>query len=179
MNDRNLLKMLLCAVEGRYFGKYRARVSNNQDPLNRGRIEVIVDNVLNENPVWALPCVPYAGPDVGMLFLPDVDTHVWVEFEGGNLCMPIWTGCFWKDGELAPGTMPNRRFIKTKEFTLEIDDEAGTLTLKANTGGAQIVITRNEVKVEAANNVTSTVGGRKTTLNIRKFDVNNGAFEVT
>ena len=98
---------------------------------------------------------------------------------GGDLRFPIWTGCFWKDKELPTPILPDRRFIKTKEFTIEIDDTAGTLTLKANGGGAQIVITRNQVQIEAAGDVTSTVGARKTSLSVKSFDVNDGAFEVT
>ena len=25
---------------------------------------------------------------------------VWIEFEGGDVSYPIWTGCYWRDGEL-------------------------------------------------------------------------------
>ena len=27
---------------------------------------------------------------------------VWIEFEGGDVSYPIWTGCFWRDGEAPP-----------------------------------------------------------------------------
>src|SRR5690606_31553092 len=155
-SDRRFKKDMLGAVGDRYYGKYRGRVHANLDPFNRGRLQVTVNGVLGSNPVWALPCVPYAGPDVGMFFLPEEGTNVWVEFEGGDLRYPIWTGCFWKANELPPLSLPDRRFIKTKEFTIEIDDTAGTLTLEANTGGAKIVITRNQVQLEAAGDVTST-----------------------
>jgi uncharacterized protein involved in type VI secretion and phage assembly len=177
--DQQSQKHMVTAVEGRYYGKYRARVHATTDPLNRGRLQVIVNGIFGENPIWALPCVPYAGANVGMFFLPEEGTNVWVEFEGGDVHYPIWTGCFWNTGELTPGSMVGRRFIKTKEFTLEIDDDAGTLTLEANGGGAQIVLTRNQVQIKAASDITSTVGGRKAKLNVQKFDVNDGAFEVT
>lgn len=178
-HTRKLERHLVDAVAGRYYGKYRARVHNNVDPENRGRLQVVVENIMNEVPIWALPCVPYAGPGVGMFFLPEEEAHVWVEFEGGHMGHPIWTGCFWKEGELAPGSVANRRFLKTKEFTIEIDDDAGTLTLSANAGGAKLTMTRNQIQLEAAGDITSTVGARKTTLNIKKFDVHDGALEIT
>lgn len=178
-NNRQFEKAVLGAVEGRFYGKYRARVHSNVDPENRGRLEVIVAGIMNEVPIWALPCVPYAGAGVGMFFLPDEGTNVWVEFEGGQIGRPIWTGCFWKDGELDPGSVANRRFLKTKEFTIEIDDDAGTLTLSANAGGARLTLTRNQVQLEAAGDITSAVGARKTALNVKKFDVHDGALEVT
>ena len=47
-----------------------------------------------------MPCVPYAGDGVGFKFLPAPGSGVWVEFEGGNLNHPIWSGCFWGDDEV-------------------------------------------------------------------------------
>jgi uncharacterized protein involved in type VI secretion and phage assembly len=173
----DIARELLTFIEGRYFGKYRARVTSNEDPLNRGSLQVTV-GVLGDDPVWALPCVPYAGTDVGMFFLPEEGSLVWVEFEGGDTSLPIWTGCFWQNDALV-GVPPNRRFIKTKEFTIEIDDETGTLTINANTGGAKLVMTRNQVQLEAAGDITSTVGGRKTKLDVKNFNVHDGALEIT
>lgn len=127
-----------------------------------------------------MPCVPFAGPGVGMVFLPPEDAGIWVEFEGGDLCYPIWTGCFWHRGELdGADYSAHRRLLKTKEFTVEIDDEAGTLAISSNVGNARIDLSRNQVELEAAGEVTAKVKGRKTTLNVKKFDVHNGAFEVT
>lgn len=177
--DQQFERDLVDAVGGRFYGKYRARVHANVDPHNRGRLQVIVDGILNDVPVWALPCVPFAGPEVGMYFLPEPDTLVWVEFEGGDLKRPIWTGCFWKSNELPSGSTANRRFLKTKEFTLEFDDDAGTLTISASGGGAKITLTRNQVQLEAAGDITSKVGARKTALSVKNFDVHDGALEVT
>ncbi|MBC6451866.1 MAG: hypothetical protein GDA43_00590 [Hormoscilla sp. SP5CHS1] len=84
-----------------FFGKYRGTVKNNQDPSKLGRLQVSVPEVLDtDNKNWALPCVPYAGKDIGMFTIPPKGAKVWVEFEGGNRNRPIWTGCFWGDNEL-------------------------------------------------------------------------------
>jgi len=84
-----------------YYAKYRGKVTNNEDPDKEGRICVRVAAVLGDKEIfWALPSVPYAAKGVGFFFLPPVDSNVWIEFEGGNLQHPIWTGCFWNKGEI-------------------------------------------------------------------------------
>ncbi len=67
----------------------------------QGRIQVSAPAVLGGTHArWAMPCVPYAGPGVGLFAIPPVGANVWVEFEGGDLDYPIWTGCFWGIGEV-------------------------------------------------------------------------------
>src|SRR5690606_2312186 len=67
-----------------YFGKYRGTVVDNADPVKRGRLRVVVPAVLSSTPVWAMPCVPYAGPKLGFYAMPETGTGVWVEFEAGD-----------------------------------------------------------------------------------------------
>lgn len=84
-----------------FFGKYRGKVKKNQDPRKLGRLQVIVPEVLEaDNENWALPCLPYAGEDIGMFTIPPEGANIWVEFEGGNRDRPIWSGCFWGEREL-------------------------------------------------------------------------------
>jgi hypothetical protein len=85
----------------KFFGKYRGKVAANQDPLHLGRIQVKVPAVFgNDRLSWAMPCVPYAGPDIGFFTIPPVNANIWVEFEEGDPDYPIWTGCFWGEDEL-------------------------------------------------------------------------------
>src|SRR5690606_19991990 len=91
---------LLDFVASHFFGKYRGLVVDNADPTDRGRLQVKVPAVLGDEAVWALPCVPYAGAGVGFYALPEAGTAIWVEFEAGDPSFPVWTGCFWGDGEL-------------------------------------------------------------------------------
>ena len=67
-----------------YFGKYRGTVANNLDPLGRGRLQVSVPAVLGDVSAWAMPCVPYAGPNLGFYTMPEIGTGIWVEFEAGD-----------------------------------------------------------------------------------------------
>ena len=79
-----------------YYGKYRGTVVNNVDPLQIGRIQVIVPDVSNLVPTsWALPCLPSAGINTGVFTVPQVGSGVWVEFEQGDPDRPIWVGGYW------------------------------------------------------------------------------------
>lgn len=83
-----------------HYGKYRGEVVSTFDPDQIGQIRVRFTVGGNAIENWALPCVPYAGGRNGFLAIPPVGAGVWVEFEEGNLDHPIWSGCWWKKGEL-------------------------------------------------------------------------------
>lgn len=83
-----------------FWGKYRGKVELNLDPENRGRLYVTCAAVTDMSANWAMPCVPMAGILAGVYAIPPVGANVWVEFEGGNPEMPIWSGCFWGTGEV-------------------------------------------------------------------------------
>ncbi len=84
-----------------YLGKYRGIVINPRDPKKLGRVMVrvpVVHQELDDAQLpWALPCTPYAGQDVGFFMIPPEGANVWVEFEEGEVDLPIWSGCFWGD----------------------------------------------------------------------------------
>lgn len=111
-----------------FFGKYRGKVGNNHDPLLLGRLQVAVPSVFGEGQLsWAMPCVPYAGKNVGFYVLPPTNANVWVEFEGGDPDYPIWSGCFWGKGELPlpPPAAATTKMFKTDALTLTFDDAPG------------------------------------------------------
>lgn len=110
-----------------FFGKYRGKVTANKDPLNLGRIQVSVPAIFgDEKNSWAMPCVPYAGKDIGLFLIPPVQSNVWVEFEGGDPDYPIWSGCFWGDQELpknAQVTDPVKvQVFRTEGITLTLSN---------------------------------------------------------
>ncbi len=112
-------------------GKYRGKVSSNIDPKQMGRLQVVVPAVSEEPLGWAMPCVPYAGDQVGFLTLPPTGANVWVEFEQGNPDYPIWTGCFWGEHEMpaAGKRAPACKILVTDSIQLLINDEAVTLKM--------------------------------------------------
>jgi uncharacterized protein involved in type VI secretion and phage assembly len=77
-------------------GKYRGMVVNNIDPMQIGRIQVMVADVAGFVPgTWALPCLPAAGINSGLFTVPMMGAGVWIEFERGDPDYPIWVGGFW------------------------------------------------------------------------------------
>ena len=80
----------------KFFGKYRGSVLNNVDPERIGRLQVQVPSLMGSTPaVWAMPCFPCAGYQMGVWALPAIGTGVWVEFEEGDLTKPVWTGSWY------------------------------------------------------------------------------------
>jgi uncharacterized protein involved in type VI secretion and phage assembly len=161
----------------RFFGKYRGVVVGNQDAEGRARLQVKVPEVRGDSVVdWALPASPYAGHGVGFFALPPVGANIWVEYEGGNLRYPIWSGCFWERGEIdSTDANPQVVFLKTASATLRIDDAAGEITIE--TGSAKITLSVSEIKIEAPQ-ITNTASGATTQLTTAGFDALQGALKV-
>ncbi|MBC8076706.1 MAG: hypothetical protein H7Y32_11580, partial [Chloroflexales bacterium] len=98
MSLERIVANLAQKIERRCFGKYRGIVVDNADPEQRGRLKLRVPSLLGSEVVtgWALPCVPFGGAaNQGMLFVPERDAGVWVEFEEGDMEFPFWVGTFW------------------------------------------------------------------------------------
>jgi hypothetical protein len=80
----------------KFFGKYRGMVVSGLDPDGRGRILAQVPDVLGVGiSTWAMPCLPFAGLQMGMHVVPPPNAGVWIEFEKGDPDYPIWTGYWW------------------------------------------------------------------------------------
>ncbi len=163
---------------GRFFGKYRGKVENNVDPMFLGRVQVSVPAVLGAGRMsWALPCAPYAGPQLGLFTVPPVGANVWVEFEAGDPDYPIWAGCFWGAGEVpASPAVPQMKVLKTDGITLTLSDlpGAGGLTLEVN---PPVVATPLKM-VFNASGIELTNGAASVKLTPASVSLNNGALEV-
>jgi Type VI secretion system/phage-baseplate injector OB domain len=158
---------------GRFFGKYRGKVSDNKDPLMQGRIRAKVPAVFGDNETgWALPSAPYGGSGVGIFFIPPVDANVWIEFEEGNSEVPIWSGCFWGIGE-APKipAIPDIKVIKTDFATITLNDlpGAGGVTIET-TNGLKIVMNITGIELNNA--------AAKIKLTPASVSVNDGALDI-
>jgi len=159
-----------------FYGKFEGVVDQNFDPLGKGRLLVKVPTIFRDGTVWAQPCVPYAGPDIGFFMMPPKDAHVWVEFAGGDPNRPIWSGCFWGEGESPPVSVSplaaNKKMLKTETCTLTLDDTPGIGGLTIETSdGKKIVMTKLKLEV--------TDGTWSITLSPSSVSINNGALEVT
>ena len=125
-----------------------------------------------------MPCVPYAGPNLGFYAMPEVGTGVWIEFEAGDLSCPIWTGCFWNENDVDQADAdPKIKFLKTKKIKLRIDDGNGEIIIE-NDSGSQIKLTAQEILHKSSTVKQEAAGGRKTELSAASYKVNDGAMEV-
>lgn len=84
-----------------HLGKMRGTVVSIDDPKSCGRLRVQISLGGQPVEVWADACIPYAGGNNGFYAIPPVGSGVWVEFVEGDIDQPIWTGCWWKEGELS------------------------------------------------------------------------------
>jgi hypothetical protein len=151
-----------------YFGKYRGKVENNIDPLMQGRLQVSVPAVLGVDGLnWAMPCVPYAGPGVGLFLLPPMGANIWVEFEGGDPDYPVWSGCFWDIGQVpAIPAVAEQKMLKTQDFTLTINEliPGAPLVSLETSGGARLAFTPTGIEVSTSTGMVA-ISGLQITLN--------------
>ena len=146
-------------TRSRFYGKYRGVVTSNTDPLRRGRIQAEVPAVLADVPTgWALPCVPYAGAGSGAFTVPPVGAGVWIEFEGGDPDYPVWSGCWWGDGQAPADTngvsgLPGLKILRSEQgLMLALDDDGQTVTLSDASGANLLTISvlQGQVRIQAA-----------------------------
>lgn len=161
--DDRALEDLLERLRGRFYGKYRG-IASAVDPTTC-RIRAKVPAVLGDVETWCMPCVPYAGPNVGIAFLPEIGSGVWIEFEGGDVNYPVWVGCYWREGEVPSGVGAAVKVIATKASTeLIFDDDQGKLTIADQNGnavtldGSGITLSRGSCRVVVGDSSVSVNG---------------------
>lgn len=138
-----------------HYGKYRGTVVNNLDPEQRGRLQAVVPDVLGLTPSgWALPCLPPGGLPV----MPEIDSQVWIEFEGGDLDAPIWCGVFWSDAAQTPDA-------------LHQPASPDTLSLRTRDGAG--------IEIGPAGIVVDNGRGARIALRGPTVSINNGALDIT
>jgi uncharacterized protein involved in type VI secretion and phage assembly len=161
--DLHELTVSMDAATDRHYGKYRGLITDVQDPQKAGRVKVKVPEVLGDVETgWALPCTPYAGPNTGLYTIPPVNAAVWVEFEGGDVSRPIWSGGWWGPNE-APGSptsstpSPTRRELRSESgLTVSLDDDAGELLVSDSNGDNLLRISakKGHIDITASTDIT-------------------------
>jgi uncharacterized protein involved in type VI secretion and phage assembly len=165
----------------KYYGKYRATVINNIDPMQIGRIQVIAPDVSNVIPTsWAMPCVPVAGIQMGLYTVPPIGSGVWVEFEQGDPDYPIWVGCFWGTAaevpalaRMVPPVLAGITLQTTLQNGLTVNDvpgPTGGIMLKSATG-ATIIVNDTGIYIQNGKGASIVMVGPAVTIN-------NGALAI-
>ncbi len=166
----------------RFLGKFRGTVINNVDPMNQGRIQAIVPDVSNVAPTsWAMPCVPMAGIQTGVLAVPPIGGGVWIEFEQGDPDYPIWVGGFFGSAAeipalalMAPPAVPSITMQTPLQNGITINDvpgPTGGIILKSATG-ATIIVNDTGIYIQNGKGASIVMTGPTVT-------VNQGALVVT
>lgn len=163
------------------FGKYRAVVINNIDPLQIGRVQVMVPDVGAVIPTsWAMPCVPTAGINAGFFAVPIIGAGVWIEFERGDPDYPIWVGCYWGSAaevpvlaHAVPPGVPGITLQTPLKNGLTISDVPGPTggILMQTTTGAMISVSDVGITISNGKGAVITMTGPT-------VDVNLGALTV-
>jgi uncharacterized protein involved in type VI secretion and phage assembly len=161
-----------------FIGKFRATVSDNQDPNGLGRVKVKAPDVYgDEESGWALPASPYTGNGVGLFLIPPTGASVWVEFEHGDSEFPIWAGGFWSSASEVPVTpglqQTLKKVLKTETATFTLDDTDGV--------GGVTIETKDGMKIKMSAKVIEISNGLNAVVKLEgpKVSINGTAFEVT
>jgi len=113
----------------------RAKVTDNEDPNNLGRVRVQFDwqAQLDDGMMtpWLRMAQPYAGGGKGFSFIPEIGEEVMIDFEGGNAERPYVKGTLYNgvgdpDGKWLPNNNSSNQIkaIRTRNgHTIEIHDE--------------------------------------------------------
>jgi|307.fasta_scaffold209411_3 uncharacterized protein involved in type VI secretion and phage assembly len=159
-------------LRGRFYGKYRGIVTDVGDPDQLGRIKANVPEVLgDEESPWALPCVPFAGKDHGVVWLPEAGDGVWIEFEAGDPARPLWCGGWWGDGDLSDvANAKVRAFVTSAGHKIVIDDDQNLIHLEHASGGT-VDISDSDITLQS--------GSGKVVLDASGVSVNDGALMVS
>jgi uncharacterized protein involved in type VI secretion and phage assembly len=159
----------------KYYGKYRGTVVNNIDPLQIGRVLVMVPDVSALLPTsWAMPCVPIAGKQMGTFFVPQVGAGVWVEFEQGDPDYPIWVGGYWGlvaevpvlalDGIPASPNIVLQTAAQNAVVVSDLPGPTGGIMLKSTTG-ATIIVNDIGITIQNGKGASIVMAGPSVTIN--------------
>ena len=152
------------AVLQRFYGKYRGQCINNVDPMQVGRIQVIVPDVSGLIPTsWAMPCLPVSGIQSGLFTVPPIGAGVWVEFEQGDPDRPIWVGGYYSAADvpamarLVPPAVQGLTFQTQLQNGITISDTPGPtggILIKTTTGA---MISVSDVGITISNGKGATI----------------------
>lgn len=169
------------STKQKYLGKYRGTVMNNMDPMQIGRIQVMVPDVSNVMlSSWAMPCAPVAGINSGMFSPPVLGSGVWIEFEQGDPDYPIWVGGFWGTAaevpvlsHMVPPAIPGITLQTPLKNGIVISDAPGPTggILLQTATGAMISVTDIGITISNGKGAIITMTGPT-------VDINAGALTV-
>lgn len=134
-------------------GVVPARVTAHDDPKKMGRLQVQFFWQEDGATHWARMVSPHAGPDRGMMFMPEIGDEVVVLFEDGDPERPVILGSVWNGVQQAPRYALRgddvagndvKRFITKSGNRLQMSDKPGAETV--------VIATPNHTSVNLTDN---------------------------
>lgn len=170
-------------MSGSYHGLFRGTVINNIDPMQIGRLMVMVPDVSGVAlSSWANPCFPTGGMQMGFVSVPMPGAGVYVAFEQGDPDYPVWLGTFMGSvaekpvlANTAPPPVPSITMQTPLKNGIVISDGAGPM------GVGGIVLQSSTGATIAVNDTGITITNGKgaiITLIGPTVDINLGALTV-
>jgi Type VI secretion system/phage-baseplate injector OB domain len=180
MNTSEIQSIALRTAEdlrSRFFGKYRGTVAELESDGSLCRLRAYVPDIYGardgasvKSP-WALPALPFAGPSHGLILMPEVNDGVWIEFEAGDISRPIWTGCWFADGDRPdPSTAKARVLATSAGHKLVLDDDAQKVQL-LHSGGAEFTMEQSQITLK--------LGSCQIVISQNDININNGMVKIT
>jgi hypothetical protein len=175
-NSQKHIAALTDTVESRFFGKYRAIVTDvvtdtGKEREQMGYITVQIPEIYFDCTIPLVkPCVSFAGERCGFFAFPKKEDRIWIEFEGGDQSRPIWSGFWWKKGDIPDFmSLDSVGLVSRTGHKIILDDKNDTLSL-VHQKGPKIEFTKDEIifKVGRTKMVISSGGVR---INDKTFEV--------
>lgn len=135
-------------------GVVPAVVTDIADPERMGRVRVgfpwLGDHAVSP---WSRVLHPGAGPERGMVFLPEVNDEVLVAFHQGNTQMPYILGGLYNGKDRSPADLlkenevAKRVLVSREKHRLEFDDGDKRILLSSGDDKLQIEMDQNDTKI--------------------------------
>jgi uncharacterized protein involved in type VI secretion and phage assembly len=95
------------------YGVAPAVVVGNQDPENRGRVEIEFQHIEGLTKTFARVATLMSGAGRGSWFMPEVGDEVLVAFAYGDVSHPYVLGFLWNDSSKPPSNDPRQRLLRS------------------------------------------------------------------
>ncbi len=157
-----------------------AVVKENHDPKKMGRVKVQFPWQKGDKKTpWIRMASLHAGGGKGFYFIPEKGEEVLVDFEGGNVEMPIVTGCLYHSKATPPeaGSNSNNdiKILQTKSgCSLTFNDEKGSITL-SDKGGSSITLDGEGAVSISGKKSVSVSGSSSVSLSASKVSANGSS----
>ena len=149
-----------------------ALVTNVNDPLGVGRIQLQFPWMDPDLRSWARVAAPMAGSKRGAFFMPEVDDEVLVGFEHGDFNHPLVLGFLWNGVDKPPETDPQNRVLVTPGgHTIRLEDGTDKKLIVRSSSGHEIALDDSaagqQLSVKTKGGLTLTMDDKQSSIRMQ------------